>query len=139
MARATSGKYAPTSFEALRAEIFIRILFGLTPENDAQKAIKTRAIDITSEIAQRRLLLFVEGDNSIPVPFLIVVVLWLTIIFASFSLFAKPGPVVVTSLFIFGLSAASAVFLILDLSSPFTGLIRISSTPLLDALAPLAP
>jgi hypothetical protein len=130
----------PTSFrESAQGEIFIGILFNLSPQNDTQKALKARALDTTSEIARTRLLLFVEGDNSIPVPFLIVLVLWLTIIFASFSLFAKPSPVVLASLLVFGLSAASAVLLILDLGQPFAGLMKISSAPLREALAPLVP
>jgi hypothetical protein len=81
----------------------------------------------------------VQGDNSIPMPFLVVLVLWLTIIFASFSLFAKPNPVVIVSLCIFALSAASAVFLILELGQPFEGLMKLSSEPLRGALVPLVP
>lgn len=84
-----------------------------------------------------RLLLFAQRDAPIPAPFLVVLVLWLAIIFASFSLFAQPSPVVIGSLLIFALSAASAVFLILELGQPFVGLIQISSEPLRNALAPL--
>jgi hypothetical protein len=42
-----------------------------------------------------------------------------------------------TCLFLFALSAAGAIFLILELSRPFTGLMMISSGPLRNALGAL--
>jgi hypothetical protein len=38
---------------------------------------------------------------------------------------------------VFAVSASAALFLILELGQPFVGLMQISSTPLLTALAPL--
>jgi hypothetical protein len=35
---------------------------------------------------------FTQADDAIPLPFFIVLVFWLVAIFASFSLFAEPGP-----------------------------------------------
>jgi hypothetical protein len=70
-------------------------------------------------------------------PFLVVLIFWLTMIFASFSLFAQPNPVVIGSLFMFALSAAGAIYLVLELGQPFAGLMQISSAPLRTALAPL--
>jgi hypothetical protein len=81
--------------------------------------------------------LFVQTDNSIPIPFLALLVFWLTVIFASFSLFAEPTPMVVGSLLVFAFSAAGALFLILELGNPFDGLLQISDEQLRRALAPL--
>lgn len=83
------------------------------------------------------MLLFAQTGNSIPMPFLVVLIFWLTIIFASFSLFAKPNAIVVGSLFIFALSAAGVIYLILELGLPFARLMQISSAPLRNALLPL--
>ena len=85
------------------------------------------------------MLLFTQADNSIPAPFLAVLVLWLTIIFASFGLFSRLNPTAVSVLFVCALSASGAIFLILELSQPFEGLMQISSVPLANALAPLSP
>ena len=74
---------------------------------------------------------------AIPIPFLVVLISWLTIIFASFSLFADNNATTIVALGIFALSASAAIFLILELSQPFTGLMTISSEPLRNALAPL--
>ncbi len=62
---------------------------------------------------------------------------WLTLLFASFSLFAPPNRTVVVTLVICALAVSSALFLILELDQPLTGLIRISSEPLRSALAQL--
>ena len=70
-------------------------------------------------------------------PFLVVLVSWLTILFASFSLFAANNATTTAALGIFALSAATSIFLILELGDPFTGLIRISEEPLRNALAPV--
>jgi hypothetical protein len=83
------------------------------------------------------LLLFAEAGMSIPMPFLVVLVSWLAIIFASFSLFADNNATTIGALGVFALSASASIFLILELSQPFTGLMMISSEPLRNALAPL--
>ena len=123
--------------DAPEAAIVIAKIQDLAPQNDAQRSFKAQAIQTVTEIAQARLLLFEQADSSIPMPFLAVLVFWLTIIFASFSLFARLNPTLVAVLFVFALSASCAVFLILELSQPFAGLMQISSTPLRNALAPL--
>jgi hypothetical protein len=130
------AKAAP--FEASDAsEAFYAKLLELSPQNDAQRSLQARAIQVSTDIAQMRLLLFAQSDNSIPMPFLVVLIFWLTMIFASFSLFAQPNPVVIGSLFMFALSAAGAIYLVLELGQPFAGLMQISSAPLRTALAPL--
>jgi hypothetical protein len=132
------AKVAP--FEASGAsEAFYAKLQDLSPQNDSQRSLKTRATQVSTDIAQTRLLLFAQTNNSIPMPFLVVLIFWLTIIFASFGLFAKPNTIIVGSLFIFALSAAGAIYLILELGRPFAGLMEISSAPLRSALAPLGP
>jgi hypothetical protein len=125
-------------FEASAAsEAFYLKLQELSPQNDSQRSLQARAIQIGTDIAQTRLLLFAQMGNSIPMPFLAVLIFWLTIIFASFSLFAQPSAIVISSLFIFALSAAGAIYLVLELGQPFAGLMQISSAPLRNALAPL--
>lgn len=43
----------------------------------------------------------------------------------------------IAALFVFALSASAALFLILEMSQPFTGLMRISNAPLRGVLAPV--
>jgi hypothetical protein len=129
-----------TPFEASAAsDAFFAKLQQLSPQNDSQRSLQPRAIQIATDIAQTRLLLFAQTYNSIPMPFLVVLIFWLTIIFGSFGLFAKPSATVFASLFVFALSAAGAIYLVLELGQPFAGLMQISSAPLRDALTPLSP
>jgi hypothetical protein len=43
----------------------------------------------------------------------------------------------VGALFVFALSAAAAIFLVLELGQPFSGIMQISDVPVRSALAPL--
>ena len=110
---------------------------SLSPQNDLQRSLQARAAQISTDVAQTRILLFVESDNLIPAPFLAILVFWLVIIFASFSLFSELNVTVFSFLSLFALSASCAIFLILELSQPFSGLMMISSGPLRHALGPL--
>jgi hypothetical protein len=133
----SSGDTKAAPFEASAAsEAFFAKLQQLSPQNDSQRSLQGRAIQISTDIAQTRLLLFAR-KNSIPMPFLVVLIFWLTIIFGSFSLFAKPNAIVFGALFVFALSATGAIYLVLELGQPFAGLMQISSAPLRNALTPL--
>ena len=70
-------------------------------------------------------------------PLLVVLVFWLIILFTSFTLFSAVDPPNAVVLAVLALSASSAIFLILELSDPFGGLMRIPSAPLRNALAAL--
>jgi hypothetical protein len=124
-------------FEAsASANLFFDKLFELSPQNDAQRLLQTRAVQIGIDLAQTRIL-FAQADGGIPEPFIAVLVFWLAIIFVSFGLFARPNLTIVAALLASAFSASAAIFLILDLSHPFSGWMAISSAPLSNALAPL--
>jgi hypothetical protein len=110
----------------------------LSPRNDAQRWLQSRALQISGEIAEGRWLLIEQlGQRSIPMPFFVMLVFWLTIIFASFGLFSPRNATVITVLLICALSAAGSLFLILELDTPYQGLIKVSSAPLRIALTHL--
>ena len=110
---------------------------ALSPQNEAQRSLQAKALSIGIDIGHARWLMFQRMSSSIPVPFLLVVVFWLTIIFVSFGLFASPNATVIAVLLLCALSVAGAIFLLLELDTPFDGLIQISSAPLRNALAHL--
>ena len=88
------------------------------------------ALDLADELTHTRLLLAEQAASSIQAPFLLVLVLWLGIIFASFGLFAPRNGTVYAVIALSALSLSTAVFLILELDQPFAGTIRISDAPL---------
>jgi hypothetical protein len=129
-----------TQFEASAAGLALyNEILKLSPRNETQRSLQTKAIGTLQDLGKVRLLLFTEGGMAIPMPFLVVLIFWLAIIFASFSLFADNNATTVVALCIFALSASASIFLILELSQPFTGLMMISSEPLRNALAPIGP
>jgi hypothetical protein len=131
-----SGKVAPFEASAAALSLYDEIL-KLSPRNETQRSLQARALDTVQDLGKTRLLLFAEAGMAIPIPFLVVLISWLTIIFASFSLFADNNGTTIVALGIFAVSASAAIFLILELSQPFAGLMTISSEPLRNALAPL--
>jgi hypothetical protein len=113
-------------------------LRALAPQNDAQRWLKERALQVSGDVAQIRWLLREQAEGSIPVPFLVILVFWLTIIFTSFGLFAPRNTTAIAALLVCSLSVAGALFLILELARPFGGLIRISSAPARETFAQLS-
>ena len=118
-------------------EVFYQQVQELQPSNDIQRGLKPRIAEVALELAEARLLLFSHLGSSIPFPFLAVLLLWITILFAGFSLMAPPSPVTLASLVVCALSVSAAIFLILGLDEPFFGLMAIQSEPLKNALPPL--
>jgi hypothetical protein len=120
-----------------RYEDVVDKIQALKPENDAQRALQAQALKTAGDIAQSRWLLFAQKGGSIPTPFLVVMVFWLTLLFASFSLFAPRNTTAVVTLLICAVAVSTAIFLILELDQPFGGMMQISSAPLRSALAQL--
>jgi hypothetical protein len=116
------------------SEIIYDQIQQLTPQNDAERGLKNEALTLAVSLGQTRWLLFEQSGSSISMPFLMVMVFWLSIIFASFGLFAPRNMTVVVSLLLAAASVSGAIFLILELDQPFAGIIQISSAPLRSAL-----
>jgi hypothetical protein len=110
---------------------------GLSPKDDKQRSLKSEALSILREIRKTRWLMYEQQANSISIPMLVILVLWLTVLFISFGLYAPSNGTVVTSLLVAALSVSCAVLLILELYAPYKGLIKISSAPLRAALMQL--
>jgi hypothetical protein len=110
----------------------------LAPHNDPQRSLQSQALSLSFDVSKARSLLSEQvSQSSLPVPFLVILVLWLIIIFVSFGLFAPRNTTVIIVLFVCALSASAALFMIAELDQPYRGIIRISSAPLRDALAHL--
>ena len=120
-----------------RMENFQAKLRELSPRNDAQRGLQSRALEIAGKMSSTRWLLLMQQRESIPMPLLVVLVVWLAIIFAAFGLFAPRNATVIAALFLCALSASGAVLLILEMNSPLTGLMKISSAPLREAFSHL--
>jgi hypothetical protein len=81
------------------------------------------------ELGRKRSLLLEQTGGSVAMPFLVVLVFWLALIFASFGLFAPTNSTVIGVLLACALSVAGAIFLIIELDRPFQGLLQIFQRP----------
>src|SRR5260221_2067693 len=115
--------------------VLYALIANLQPETSVQRFAQTQALEIRAELSRTRALLYEQAGSSIPWPFLVVLVFWLVILFMGFGLFAPINATVLATLLVGALSVAGAIFLILELDRPFEGLMRLSSTPLREALA----
>ena len=101
-----------------------------------QRRLQSQALQLLQELGQTRWLLAAQQESrAVPLPFLMILIFWLTVLFASFGLFSPPNATVVGVLFVCALSVAGAIFLVLELGRPFEGTLQLSSAPMRHALA----
>ena len=87
----------------------------------------TLCITLSSTLIHARWSLETRAENSIPVLFLVLLIFWLAIVFASFGLFAPANPTTIVFLLLCSLAVSGGIVLIEELDNPQSGLIRISS------------
>jgi hypothetical protein len=123
--------------EASPVEALYDKVEALSPQSETQRDLRNQALTLVADVGRTRVLLFEHMGTSIPVPFLVVLVFWLCMIFASFGLFAPRNATVIAALCVCALSVAGAIFLILELDRSFEGLLQVSGAPLRIALTQL--
>jgi hypothetical protein len=130
---ASPSKLQPSSSEAELSD-FYHMVRRLSPREDSQRALKTEVLRLSLEIGQIRASALARQSSSIPIPFLVVLVFWLTALFAGFGLFASRNLVAVMALCVCALTVSTAVFLILDMDQPLSGFMKLSDEPLRNAM-----
>ena len=118
------------------AMVAYNLVQKLSPENDMQRRLQSQALQLLQELGQTRWLLAAQLESrTVPLPFLVIVVFWLTVLFASFGLFSPLNATAIGVLFVCALSVSAAIFLFLELGRPFEGPLQLSSSPMRHALA----
>ena len=96
--------------------------------------MQSQALQLGNDLLQSRWLLIEENQNELPTPFLVVLLCWLTILYTTYGLFAPRNATVIIVLLVCAFSMSSAIYMIVEMSRPFEGIIKVSSAPLLKAL-----
>src|SRR6266513_2404219 len=107
---------------------------ALTPQNERQRYLRTLCLTLSSTMIQARWALEQRTGHSIPVPFLVLLIFWLTIVFASFGLFAPANPTVIVALFLCSVAISGGIYLIEELDNPLSGFIQVPSDSMRKAL-----
>jgi hypothetical protein len=109
----------------------------LTPRDDVQRDLKAEATTLATQLGELRTLLVAQSKPSLPMPMLVTVVCWLVMIFAGFSLVAPRNATTTVALIAAVLSVLGAFFLVLELDTPLSGVMHISSAPMQKVLGDL--
>jgi hypothetical protein len=100
--------------------------------------LQQRALDDALQQYRRtvdaRWKLIEEAHSSISQPFFKTLTFWTCVIFLSFGLIAPRNALALVTIMLGAVSIASAIYVIVDLDTPFSGPIVISSAPMRDAL-----
>jgi len=124
----------PTQEARQRADAIYDLLAGLSPKTEAQRFTQGRSLQLLSDMANTRRLLAEQAGGSLSWPFLVVLVFWLVVLFLGFGLFARLNATVLAAFFVGAVSVGGAIFLILEMNRPYTGVMQISSAPIRNAL-----
>ncbi len=122
---------------ASRAEAVYVAIQGLSPRNDVQTMFKSQAQSAAFDLGQTRWQEFEQANSSISVPLLYILTFWLSILFISFGMFAPSNGTVFAALVMAALAVAGAIFLMMELNTPFSGILQIPRATFDDAIAHL--
>jgi hypothetical protein len=118
-------------------EALLDKLQSVLPKDEKQRWIQGQALNSLMSIQQTRWLMYAQTGSSLPTPFLYALILWLALLFLSFGLYTQPNATVLISLFASALVVSTAILMILEMSSPFSGVMAIPSGPMRAAFASL--
>jgi hypothetical protein len=111
---------------------------SLNPQTPAQRQFAATASGDAGAIEQIRLLISLQLASPVSWPLLIVVVSWALVLFCGFGLLSRLNATTAVVLAFGAFAVATAIFLILELSEPFTGLFRLPAASIEQMLAVLA-
>jgi hypothetical protein len=108
---------------------------GLKPIDEGQKTLQAEATEINLNLLRQRWLLIEQQGTSVQWVVLVILVSWVTVIFASFGINAPANSMVLMAFLVGALAIGGAMFLILEMDRPLDGVMRVSSWPLRNVLA----
>ena len=117
---------------ALKARI--GYLNTLQPASDEQTAAKAEAMQAAIAIGQMRTQMTLALVDPISNALVTIVVAWAAFLFCGYGLLSKRHPMSYVVLFVGAMGIASAIYIIADLISPFSGVFVVSPTPLVDVM-----
>lgn len=135
---AAPAPMASASELAAAFDAFRRVIADIPAATDEQKRARFQAIDLVDEIEQIRLQVAMHQQSGITLPMLALITFWLAATMMGINLFAPRNWTVRFANVLTALSFAGAVFLLLELESPYGGLIHVSDAPLQHALEDLS-
>ena len=134
----TWGKHTQRAPDGRAREVLLddvwNALAAIRPSDPVRSDLWRDAEANLQNVVRRRWTLIEESEGTIPTIFLIMLIAWLVLIFASFGFLAPRNAVTISTLLVAALLISASVYLILDMDVPFSGPIQISPAPLQRAV-----
>jgi hypothetical protein len=134
--RADTGNsaFAANNFSAALRSLRARQaeLDKLHPSTDQQ--IRALAVATVDALAQARVQMSFALSAPISLPLINTVLGWAVLMFCGFGLMSKGNPMSIAIAIVGALAVASAFYLIIDLSNPYSGIFRVSPAPIEQVL-----
>ncbi len=121
-----------------RFEKWNETISSLSPRTPAQTQSLSSMIASSAAFQQTRMLTSLQVASPVSWPVLLVVVSWAMLLFCGFGVLSGLNGTSVAALAFGSFAVASAIFLILELSQPYTGLFRIPAGSMEQTLAALS-
>ena len=112
-------------------------LLSLSPTSDGQKQALSMANSAAADINKTRLLMGLQLAGGIPWPMLTIVVCWSLLMFCGYGLASPVNRTVVVALGFGAITVASAIFIIVQLSNPYSGALKLSAAPVTETIEAL--
>ena len=128
---------SPVPPSAAGGEVLYERIQGLSPTNDTQRSLQGQALSIAVDVGKTRYLMYAQQATSVSMPLLVVLVLWLTVHFHQFRPLCPFQRNCGLQLIRLRAVGFRRNFLILEMYTPYSGVIAVSSAPLRAALAHL--
>jgi len=110
-------------------------LANLRPTTDDERTALATATSTLESIGQSRLQMTFALANPVAIPVVLTVVGWVSLLFLGYGLTSKGSPASILAAIVGALAVASGFYMILDLSSPYSGAFRPSPAPLEQVLS----
>ena len=106
----------------------------LDPKTPMQKALFSTAIGYQKAIEATRLKMSLQLAAEVATPLLLIIGFWSVLLFLGYGLLSRVNAMTVAVLGFGALSVAGAIFLIVELHRPYSGLIHVPPAALREAI-----
>lgn len=107
---------------------------AMRPSDVFHEHLLTDAQSQYRNVVRQRWAIVEQSEGALPRPIVVMLIAWLTLIFASYGYRAPKNAVVVSMLLVSAMLISASVYLVLDMDAPFKGAVRISYQPYHRAL-----
>ena len=135
--RAAYERHFELSGYMSKFERWNQTLSSLEPSSPTQRALISSMDASSASFQQTRLLMSLQLASPMSWPLIVIVVSWAMLLFSGFGVISGLNRTTLGALTFGSFAVASAIFLILELNQPFSGLFRVPSASIEQTIAAL--